>query len=48
MCEELNINRKTVTMILKKEKLSNNYKYDFEYAEENPETIQRVLREKDL
>lgn len=48
MCEELDINRKTVTMILKKEKMSNNYKYDFEYAEENPETIQRVLQEKDL
>ncbi len=42
MCRELNINRKTVTMILKKEKTTNNYKWDFEYAEENQETIENI------
>ena len=35
MCEELGINRKTVTMILKGEKITNNYNYDFEYSEMN-------------
>ena len=35
MCLELNINRKTVTMILKGEKLTNHYDYDFEYSEAN-------------
>lgn len=33
MCRELNINRKTVTMILKGEKITNNYNYLFEYVE---------------
>lgn len=35
MCEELGLNRKTVTMIIKGEKKTNNYEYIFEYAEEN-------------
>lgn len=42
MCEELNINRKTVTMILKGEKLTNNYNYLFEYVEEGQSTIESV------
>lgn len=33
MCEDLGINRKTVTMILKGDKTTNNYNYDFEYSE---------------
>ena len=33
MCEKLHINRKTTTEILKGNKLTNNYKYDFEYIE---------------
>lgn len=48
MCEELNINRKTVTMILKHEKTTNNYDYDFKYAEESQETIENIIQEKDL
>lgn len=42
MCEELGINRKTVTMILKGEKVTNNYNYEFEYVEENQETIESI------
>lgn len=42
MCEELGINRKTVTMILKKEKLTNNYDYLFEYVDESQETIENI------
>lgn len=42
MCEQLNLNRKTVTMILKGEKLTNNYDYEFEYAEESLETIENI------
>lgn len=42
MCEELHINRKTVTMILKQEKITNNYNYEFEYVEENQETIESI------
>ncbi len=42
MCEDLKINRKTVTMILKGEKLTNNYDYLFEYAEEDQETIESI------
>lgn len=42
MCDELHINRKTVTMILKGEKRTNNYNYLFEYVEESPETIESI------
>ena len=42
MCEELSINRKTVTMILKGEKLTNNYDYLFEYVEEGQSTIESI------
>lgn len=42
MCVELGINRKTVTMILKHEKLTNNYNYIFEYADERQETIESI------
>ena len=42
MCEELHINRKTVTMILKGEKVTNNYDYIFEYVEECQETIENI------
>lgn len=48
MCDELKINRKTVTMILKGEKLTNNYKYDFEYVEESQETIESIVNEKNI
>lgn len=48
MCDELNINRKTVTMILKKEKITNNYDYDFEYVEESQETIESIANEKNI
>lgn len=41
MCEELNINRKTVTMILNKEK-ENNYQYEFEYVEESATTNESI------
>lgn len=42
MCEELQVNRKTVTMILKGEKITNHYDYIFEYADERQETIESV------
>lgn len=42
MCEDLNINRKTVTMILKHEKITNNYDYIFEYIEESQTTIESI------
>lgn len=42
MCDELRINRKTVTMILKGEKITNNYNYLFEYVEESQETIESI------
>lgn len=42
MCEDLHINRKTVTMILKGEKTTNNYDYLFEYVEESQETIESI------
>lgn len=42
MCEDLHINRKTVTMILKGEKVTNNYDYLFEYVEESQETIESI------
>lgn len=42
MCEELKVNRKTVTMILKGEKITNHYDYIFEYADERQETIESV------
>lgn len=42
MCENLHINRKTVTMILKGEKVINNYNYLFEYVEESQETIESI------
>ena len=42
MCEELKINRKTVTMILKGEKKTNNYDYLFEYVKEGQETIESI------
>lgn len=42
MCEDLHINRKTVTMILKGEKATNNYDYLFEYVEESQETIESI------
>lgn len=42
MCDELHINRKTVTMILKGEKVTNNYNYLFEYVEGSQETIKSI------
>lgn len=42
MCKELNINRKTVTMILKGDKLTNNYDYLFEYVEEGQSTNESI------
>lgn len=42
MCDELNINRKTVTMILKGERVTNNYDYLFEYVEKGEETIESI------
>lgn len=42
MCNDLHINRKTVTMILKGEKKTNNYNYLFEYVEESQETIENI------
>ena len=42
MCDKLHINRKTVTMILKGEKVTNNYNYLFEYVEESQETIESI------
>ena len=48
MCKDLNINRKTVTMILKGEKLTNNYDYIFEYVEKSEETTENIAWEKDL
>ena len=42
MCETLRLNRKTVTMILKGEKVTNNYDYIFEYIEESQETIENI------
>jgi len=42
MCKELKINRKTVTMILKGEKVTNNYNYLFEYVEEGQSTIENI------
>lgn len=42
MCDDLHINRKTVTMILKGEKVTNNYNYLFEYVEESQETIESI------
>lgn len=42
MCDELHINRKTVTMILKGEKITNNYDYLFEYVEGSQETIENI------
>lgn len=42
LCEDLKLNRKTVTSILKKEKLTNNYNYLFEYAEESATTIESI------
>ena len=42
MCDYLHINRKTVTMILKGEKVTNNYDYLFEYVEESQETIENI------
>lgn len=43
MCKDLHINRKTVTMILKGEKTTNNYNYLFEYIEESQETIENIV-----
>ena len=42
MCDKLHINRKTVTMILKGEKVTNNYNYLFEYVEGSQETIESI------
>ena len=42
MCEDLHINRKTVTMILKGEKITNNYDYIFEYVGEGQETNESI------
>ena len=42
LCEDLKLNRKTVTSILKKEKLTNNYNYLFEYVEESATTIESI------
>lgn len=42
MCDDLHINRKTVTMILKGEKVTNNYDYLFEYVEDSQETIENI------
>ncbi len=42
MCDQLHINRKTVTMILKGEKITNNYDYLFKYVEEGQSTIESI------
>lgn len=47
MCNELGVNRKTVTMILKGEKLTNNYDFLFEYADESVETNENITSKKD-
>lgn len=41
LSEDLNLNRKTVTAILKNQK-KNNYNYKFEYIEESPTTIENI------
>lgn len=41
-CNELNINRKTVTSILKGDKKTNGYDYTFEYVDEGQETIESI------
>ena len=48
LSRELGVNRKTVTAILKGEKTTNNYEYDFEYANESPETIENIAKEKNF
>lgn len=42
LCKDLLLNRKTVTSILKHEKLTNNYDYLFEYVEESATTIENI------
>lgn len=42
LCQELKLNRKTVTAILKNEKNTNNYDYLFEYVEESATTIENI------
>ena len=42
LSEELGLNRKTVTSILKKEKITNNYNYNFEYKCNRQQTIEKV------
>ena len=43
--EQLNLNRKTISAILNKEK-ANNYPYIFEYADESVETIESITLKK--
>lgn len=47
MCDSLGLNRKTVTSILKKEKETNNYKYNFkyeiDYVKESQQTIESIV-----
>lgn len=40
--QHIHINRKTVTMILKGEKITNNYDYIFEYVGEGQETNESI------
>lgn len=42
LCKDLKLNRKTVTSILKHEKITNNYNYLFEYVEESATTIESI------
>ena len=42
MCDDIGLNRKTVTMILKNEEVTNNYNYLFEYVKESQTTIESV------
>lgn len=42
MCDELHLNRKTVSSILNGTKVTNNYDYVFEYAEESVTTIENI------
>lgn len=42
LCEDLGLNRKTVSAILNGQKATNNYDYLFEYVEESQSTIESV------
>ena len=43
LSDNLNINRKTVTSILKGVKKTNNYKYNFKYKQKSQETIENIV-----